>query len=204
MTLLALSLSLAMTLQAPQGPNGMKPWVDLESDPARPRCHGGAGHAGAGSEGGLGLRDEPLRERRQEQLRTYAERRIAALSPSWFPDLMRDRVLRSWLGKQAPTRGVEVLDRDLVVRDHGFGRSYQGFLLVREPGMELAGRRLVRQLEVAQRQLIQRGVLVLGVWSSLALILIWLDRLTRGYMTRRLMLLGIGLGTAAPALLVLL
>ena len=47
-----------------------------------------------------------------------------------------------------------------------------------------------------------RGGAVAFAWATLALAVGWFDRLSRGYMTGRLRLLGVLLGVAVPAIAV--
>lgn len=100
---------------------------------------------------------------------------------------------------------LRVLDRDLLVRDHGFGRSYQAFLLLEKvnPNSARLSDTLSNRLQSEQERFVLNCGGVVGWWGLLALIVLWIDRLTRGYMTGRLYVLGTSLGLVVPILLVI-
>ena len=92
----------------------------------------------------------------------------------------------------------------MIVRDHAFAKSYQGFLLLEEPdGAKDVSNSLGRRLSQATQGFIHRCGAIFALWGMLALGAFWLDRLTRGYMTARLTLLALGLGATGPVLIML-
>jgi hypothetical protein len=144
-------------------------------------------------------------EQRQERLAVVGQDYLDRHSPAWLPSFVGERVLRDWCNANSQRQGLQEVDRDLVVRDHGFAKSYQGFLLLAEPdGMSAAPRSLVRRLSNAKEDFVRRCGATCALWGMLALAAFWLDRLTRGYMTVRLALLALAAGVAGPALIMLL
>ena len=87
------------------------------------------------------------------------------------------------------------------VRDHGFGKSYQCSLLVRTDSVRLA--RSERELQHDLRRVVGRAKAAacstVGAWFAIGLLVMWLDRLSRGYMTWRLRTYGALAGLAVPA-----
>lgn len=134
-----------------------------------------------------------------------AERIAAEHGAPWMPDfLVRDSLRRSLLQVDA-TGCFEVVDRSDRARDHDFGPSYQTTLwIVEDPRRAQAAERRVR---AALRQLERSTVAKLAgtavFWGFVAFACAWLDRLSRGYMTWRLRLLGLLVGCAVPAALFL-
>ena len=93
----------------------------------------------------------------------------------------------------------------MIVRDHSFAKSYQGFLLLEEPdAMKTVPRSLGARLSSAKEGFIRRCGAIGALWGLLALAAFWLDRLTRGYMTARLALLALVAGAAGPVIIMLL
>lgn len=149
---------------------------------------------------------ESATERAEAHLRAMWERRAARTvelrRPFWLPSiLVQDRVDR-WLADLPADQLVRVVDREDKERIHEFGNSYQTTLWVaEEPDMVAAGeerlRSILRRLE--RTTAVRYGGIVAG-WALLAFLLGWLDRLSRGYMTGRLRLLGLACGTAFPVI----
>lgn len=134
--------------------------------------------------------------------RERAERAVLAPRPFWLPAPLADRAVERWL-RQLPTEELtQLVDRDDRVREHEFGSSYQTTLWIAEEPRRAAKleQRLRGVLPVLQRDTAVRLGGIIGSWAVLALGLSWLDRLSRGYMTGRLRLLGLLLATAVPAL----
>lgn len=129
----------------------------------------------------------------------------AESAPGWLPGFVRSRIVERWLRGQANNNLLHVKDQTCLVRDHGFGNSYQTTLLVEE---DVRG--VQRSLQTLQLRLMEGsrvfafacGGLAL-FWSFLALVQGWFDRLTRGYMTWRLRVIT-GAIAAAPLALLLL
>ena len=86
-------------------------------------------------------------------------------------------------------------------REHEFGSSFQTTLWVREDAV--AAGKVDREVRQALTQLRWRTLAMAGgtvvFWAVLALVLSWVDRLSRGYMTGRLGVVGVLLGSAVPA-----
>lgn len=121
--------------------------------------------------------------------------------PFWLPMVFVDQAVARWLQARQPAAALTVVDRTDQRREHEFGSSFQTTLWVRESPQAMAQgeRELRRQLaQVRVRTLAVAGGTVV-YWALLGLGLGWIDRLSRGYMTGRLRLLGFLLGSAVPA-----
>jgi hypothetical protein len=143
-----------------------------------------------------------LRDRWQRR----AERAVALRRPFWLPSVLVDDHVRRWLADLPAQRYLRVVDREDRERAHEFGSSFQTTLwIAEEPHLVAAGeqnlRALLRQLE--RSTALRYGGIVAG-WAVLAVLLGWLDRLSRGYMTVRLRLLGLACGAAFPVIAFLL
>lgn len=130
-----------------------------------------------------------------------AERAFAGQRPFWLPELLAQETMRRWLADLPIDQLVRLVDREDRERTHEFGNSYQTTLWVAEDprGVQQRERHLrgrVRELE--QVTAIKYGGVV-GSWVLLALVVAWIDRLSRGYMTGRLRVLGLLCGLAVPA-----
>lgn len=142
--------------------------------------------------------EEHVRERWSER----AERVIDAQRPFWLPDLIAREAVRRWLADLPVEQIVRCVDRQDREREHEFGNSYQTTLWVaEEPRLVQQGeRQLKRELRrLEQTTAIKYGSVVAG-WVVLCVLVGWFDRLSRGYMTGRLRLLGLLCGVAFPAL----
>lgn len=131
-----------------------------------------------------------------------AERALAAQRPFWMPDLIAQQAVRRWLFDLPIEQIVRLVDREDREREHEFGNSYQTTLWVaEEPRLVLQGeRQLRRELQKLERTTaIKYGSVVAG-WVVLGVLVGWFDRLSRGYMTGRLRLVGLLCGAAFPAL----
>lgn len=140
--------------------------------------------------------EDHLRERWEER----AERTVMQRRPFWLPELLVEDRLDRWLAELPMERIARVVDREDTERTHEFGNSWQTTLWVaEEPSIVEAGqqqlRRELRRLE--RTTAFKYGGIVAG-WAILALVIGWLDRLSRGYMTGRLRLLGLTCGVAFP------
>ena len=146
--------------------------------------------------------EDCLRERWRER----AQRLVVDQRPFWLPVQLAERAVGRWLLQTPIGEGIRVVDREDRTREHEFGSSYQTTLWVTEDPQQVArgSRQLRRELElVTRRTLLTAGGTVV-FWATLAFVLGWVDRLSRGYMTGRLRLLGLLLGTAAPTIAFLL
>lgn len=139
-----------------------------------------------------------LRRRWEERARDLAE----DARPFWMPGFFADRAVRRWLADLEPSRGLVVHDRRDEHRLHGWGESWQTTLVVSEDDRyrQRAERTLRWRLRGAEERLLWTGGGTIAFWGLLTLVLGWLDRLSRGYMSGRLTLLGVGLGTVVPAI----
>ncbi|MBM4060054.1 MAG: hypothetical protein FJ265_03010 [Planctomycetes bacterium] len=142
----------------------------------------------------------------RDRWRERAERVIDGQRPFWLPSLLAQEAVRRYLADLPADRLVRYVDRDDRERQHEFGSSWQTTLWVAESPQavqqqERQLRRELRQLE--QTTAIKYGGVVAG-WAVLALAIGWFDRLSRGYMTGRLRLLGLLCGAAFPAVAFLL
>ncbi|MEO6596449.1 MAG: hypothetical protein ABIP94_16990 [Planctomycetota bacterium] len=141
--------------------------------------------------------EDHVRELWQER----ASRALALQRPFWLPEVLAKEPLRRWLGDLPVAEIVRCVDREDKERIHEFGNSYQTTLwIAEEPRQVLQGeRQLRRELQRLQRTTVLKyGGIAVG-WVVLAVLLGWVDRLSRGYMTGRLRLLGLCAGIAVPA-----
>jgi hypothetical protein len=115
-------------------------------------------------------------------------------------------VIRGWTGEELQRHKPRVLDSDLLVRDHVYGQSYQAFLLLDAGDLETAANsaQLTRRLAREERRFLLKCGGTVGWWGVVAAMIFWLDRLSRGYMTGRLVGIGAVLGVAVPIALVML
>lgn len=189
-----------------QSPQDMKIWVDRGYDPVQPNAHSVSGSPELTRKAAWASVTERAVRAHDERLAELAAQTAHAESSSWLPEFVVANVVREWSRQQARRIRPEVLDRDLLVREHGFGRSYQAFLLLDALDPNVASRSggLSRRLARAERVFLAKCGGTVGLWALLAFVLAWIDRLTRGYMTGRLYLIGAALGVCGPILLVLL
>ncbi len=134
-----------------------------------------------------------------------AERTVSRQLPFWMPAMMSETTVRQWLA-DLPVQGlVSRVDREDRERVHDFGNSYQTTLWIAEdPKMVMRGEsRLRAQLRYLERSTAVKAGGVAAGWVFLALLLGWLDRLTRGYMTGRLRTIGVLGGLLMPTALFL-
>jgi hypothetical protein len=145
--------------------------------------------------------DEHLRALWRER----AERLVAAQRPFWVPQPIAEQTVRRWLAELPTSRLARVVDREDRQRAHAFGDSWQTTLWVAEDGREeqqLAAR-LSSELRAAERATALKYAGIAVGWALLVLACGWLDRLSRGYMTGRLVVAGLLLGLLVPATLFL-
>jgi hypothetical protein len=152
---------------------------------------------------------DSARQRATQQVRDRWQQRAEAVlvaeRPFWLPEFVARERVRTFVRDLPLEPLCQVVDREDRERQHEFGSSWQTTLWVAEEPR--FAQRLERDLRLGQRALerstLRRfGVTVVG-WAVLALVLGWFDRLTRGYATGRLRLLGFLVGSALPALLFL-
>lgn len=116
---------------------------------------------------------------------------------SWIRDLARRRV-DPWTAADLAV----VVDERVAERQHEFGVSYQAILEVAERS---SGRqRLQRTVQTAVHDAERLVLLLAGgtvvYWAVILLMVGWLDRLTRGYMTQKLALIGLLAALGVPSL----
>lgn len=131
-----------------------------------------------------------------------AEQAFSGQRPFWLPDLVAREAMRRWLAELPIEQLATYVDREDRQREHEFGSSYQTTLWVAEEPRLVANsertlRRATQRLERVTA--VKFGGVVAG-WVVLAMVIGWIDRLSRGYMTGRLRLLGLLSGVAFPAL----
>lgn len=145
--------------------------------------------------------DEHLRTVWKERAERAAERH----RPFWMPDLLTENTVERWLADLPVERLVARVDREDKERVHEFGNSYQTTLWIAEkPGLvEHGERRLRAELHRLERTTAVKAGGVAAGWVVLALLLAWIDRLSRGYMTGRLRAIGVLGGVLVPAALFL-
>tara|TARA_R110002072_G_scaffold46591_1_gene128818 strand:- start:66697 stop:67278 length:582 start_codon:yes stop_codon:yes gene_type:complete len=134
-----------------------------------------------------------------------AKRAAARQSPFWMPQALTDNTVRRWLGDLPMQRLVQQVDRDDKERIHEFGNSYQTTLWIAENKdlVQHGERRLRAELNRLERTTAVKAGGIAAGWVFLALLLGWLDRLSRGYMTGRLRAIGVLGGLLMPAALFL-
>lgn len=127
-----------------------------------------------------------------------ARRAQAAIRPFWVPEVLSDQAIRRWLAGLQVAQLTRCVDREDKEREHEFGSSYQTTLWVAED-TSVAQRneqRLRRELHHLERLTAIKYGGIAASWVALVVLLGWVDRLSRGYMTGRLRLVGL-LGAAA-------
>ncbi|MFK7742877.1 MAG: hypothetical protein AB8H80_21375 [Planctomycetota bacterium] len=146
--------------------------------------------------------EDHLRDVWQERAARAAERS----QPFWMPSVLVERSVRRWLADLPVARLVDRVDREDKRRAHEFGDSYQTTLWIAEkPGMVERGERMLRrELNDLERRTAYKAGTVAAGWVVLALLLGWVDRLSRGYMTGRLRWIGVCGGLLLPASLFVL
>ena len=145
--------------------------------------------------------DEHIRSRWEER----AKRTVSRQTPFWMPQALTDTTVRRWLGDLPMQQLVQEVNRKDKQRIHEFGNSYQTTLWIAEDKemVELGEVGLRAELHRLERTTAVKAGGVAAGWMILALLLGWLDRLSRGYMTGRLRAIGVLGGLLMPAALFL-
>lgn len=141
--------------------------------------------------------DEHVRSVWQER----ADRAVARQRPFWLPEVLVQEPVRRWLSDLPVAQLVRRVDREDRERTHEFGNSYQTTLwIAEEPRAVQRGERSLRaELRRLERNTaVKYGGIAAG-WVALAILLAWIDRLSRGYMTGRLRTIGVLAALAMPA-----
>ena len=126
----------------------------------------------------------------------------AAQRPFWLPEVLANESLRRWLSDLPVNQLVHLVDREDRERTHEFGNSYQTTLWVAEEPSRVAQgeRQLRRELQKLERVTAVKYGGIAASWVVLVVVLGWIDRLSRGYMTGRLRLVGLLAATAIPVI----
>lgn len=142
----------------------------------------------------------------REQWQHRAAQALAARRPFWLPAPLADRAVQNWLADLPVEQCLRLVDREDRERTHEFGNSYQTTLWVAEEprSVKLGERELRQRLQQLERTTAVKFGGIAASWALLVVALAWLDRLSRGYMTGTLRLLGVTAGAAVPVLLFLL
>jgi hypothetical protein len=129
-----------------------------------------------------------------------AERLVRQSRPFWLPECLTAEPLRRWLCDLETDRLVRFVDREDREREHDFGASYQTTIWVAEDpsSVQRGERRLRSELRRLERSVVARYGGVAVAWVVLFVLLGWVDRLSRGYMTGRLWFVGLLGGAAVP------
>lgn len=137
--------------------------------------------------------------------RERAERTASRCRPFWLPEMLSDGTIRRWLAGLPVERLISRVDREDRERVHEFGNSYQTTLWIAEDQrmVERGEQRLRAELRKLERTTAVKAGGVAASWVFLALLLAWLDRLSRGYMTGRLRTIGVLGGLLMPTALFL-
>jgi len=134
-----------------------------------------------------------------------AERAVGRYRPFWMPEFVTAQAVQRWLADLPIERMVQRVDREDRERTHEFGNSYQTTLWIAEDrtAVERNEHVLRNRLRRLERQTAMRAGGVAAGWVMLALLLAWIDRLSRGYMTGRLRAIGVLAGLLMPAVAIL-
>lgn len=145
--------------------------------------------------------EDHVRERWEDR----AERALAGQRPFWVPEFIATQDLRRWLADLPIEKQLRLVDREDQEREHEFGNSYQTTLWVAEEprSVQSGERQLRRRLSDLERTTALKYGGVAASWVVLALLVGWIDRLSRGYMTGRLRVLGLASAVAVPTVLFL-
>lgn len=131
-----------------------------------------------------------------------AERTVTAQRPFWLPTLVAEEAVRRWLAELPVAQMVAVVDREDREREHEFGNSYQTTLWVAEDPEKLqrSEQRLRVELRRLERTTLYKFGGIAAGWTLLVVLLGWLDRLSRGYMTGRLQFAALLVAVAVPVI----
>lgn len=196
--MLAVLIVAALNLQGPQA--GEPDWLEDGLDPRRPAAVRVVGSVELSpAEAFASARSEAATTFESEAVRTAFER-AGDVVPFWMPNFIVERVVDRWQRQYVSGRCFEIVDREDVVRDHGFGPSFQTHLLVEPlPPSDRAVSRLRHRVHCATEALMVHGGGTLAFWAVLAIAFWWIDRLSRGYMSGRLLTLALALGVTVPS-----
>ncbi len=147
-----------------------------------------------------------VEEQVRSELAERAQRTVEMDRPFWVPEILTREAVRRWLRDVPLGQVVRLVDREDREREHEFGSSYQTTLWIAEEPQQLsaAERQLRRNLRMLERSTAIKYGGTAVVWCLLAVLVGWLDRMSRGYMTGRLRFSGLLAGVAVPAIFFLL
>lgn len=147
-----------------------------------------------------------VEEQVRSELSERAQRTIELDRPFWLPEVLTREAVRKWLRDVPVGQMVRLVDREDREREHEFGSSYQTTLWIAEEPQQVsaAERQLKRSLRALERSTAIKYGGTAAVWFLLAVLVGWLDRMSRGYMTGRLRLSGLLAGAAVPTIFFLL
>lgn len=182
-------LSLCLAVLVPQGPRS--PAVDAVAVRGDTELHPADAYASARRKA-----EEHVRERWQER----AERTLRRQRPFWLPEPLAEAAVQRWVADLPVDEMLRTVDRHDQERTHEFGNSYQTTLwITEEPAQVQAGERRLRgHLRGLERTTAIKYGGIAGAWVLLGIAIGWLDRVSRGYMTGRLRLLGLLGAVAVP------
>jgi hypothetical protein len=145
----------------------------------------------------------------EEQIRVAMTERAGRIAqarrPFWMPDFLTQDCVRRSLDDVDAWRCFQIVDQKDDVREHEFGPSFQTTLWIAEDPRRtaVAEQQLRASLRRSERLMLTKLGGTAVFWGLLAFTGFWIDRLSRGYMTGRLWLLGLLLGSAVPGVLFL-
>ncbi|MSR37570.1 MAG: hypothetical protein EXS02_01850 [Planctomycetes bacterium] len=190
--MIALVLTLMSLLQDPK-PNAARMAIDAVAVIGTPELDVASAFQAA---------QQQVHAQMQERWLMRAKPLIAEMSPFWVPTMLAEKTILQWGQSEQAMTGMCVVDREDRRREHEFGSSFQTTLWVREEPLQIT--KGEGQLRSALSRLNHRLLMTSGgtvvFWAMLAMGIGWLDRLSRGYMTGRLQMAGLLLGSTIPAL----
>lgn len=184
-------LTLSLAALVPQGPG--LPAADAVAVRGDTELHPAEAYASARRKA-----EEHVRDLWHER----AERAVQEQRPFWIPEVLAETAVRRWLADLPVDDLLRTVDRYDQEREHEFGNSYQTTLwIAEEQGRVRAGERQLRgRLRALERSTAIKYGGIAGAWVLLGIAIGWLDRLSRGYMTGRLRLLGLLGAVAIPTI----
>ena len=200
--LLVVAAAAGLMAQAPQD---LKTWVENGFDPGNPNAYAVTGSVELSRAEAWEAVERQIDVERRDRLESVAADECQNVAPAWLPSFFQDKAVDAWLSEQMRQTDPRVLDSNLVIRPvDDVYQSYQAHVLVDLAGAKNARLdRLRRRLAVEEEKFLAKIGGTLGLWGVLAVIILWIDRLTRGYMTGRLYTLGALLGIGGPIVLLL-
>lgn len=127
---------------------------------------------------------------------------VDRVRPIWLPDFVAESSFRRWLRTIQPESGLAILGQETRTHDHGNYVSYQAALTVApdEAWTTSALGELRGTIERSAQHFVIASGGAVGLWGLLAFLYVWLDRVSRGYMSWRLRILFGGMGLALPGI----